>query len=606
MLLATTPPAEFSTAPSHRHRHHHRVLQILTQSATVPLPHLKQIHTKILRTAPPPHHSSETVYLYSRLLHFSALQDLIYTLQLFRQIPNPNTFIYNTLIRAYAHSKHHKKRAFSVFRELLEQESLLPDKHTFPFVLKACAFLFDLREGQQTHAQAVKRSFASDVYVSNSLIHFYASCGLPDYANKVFDKMPERSLVSWNAIIDALVQAGEFDKALRMFVEMMPSFELDGYTVQSVINACAGLGALSMGMWLHAYVLKKCEIDPKFDILVNNSLIEMYYKCGSMRMALQVLHSMPKRDVNSWNAAILGLAVHGEAERVFQHFDRMINEDKLKPNSITFLGVLSACNHRGLVNEGRRYFNLMANEYDVQPVLQHYGCLIDLLARRGYIDEALDIVSSMPVKPDDVIWRSLLDASCKQGEGIELSQEMAKRLMEGDGGGSSGGYVLLSRVFASANKWDEVGLIRKLMMDKGVGKEPGCSSVEVDGVVHEFFAGDTTHPRSKEIYQFLSWIEERVKMAGYVHDLSQAPLVGEGKGDSLRLHSERLAIAFALLNAKPGAAVPIRIFKNLRVCNDCHNFIKLVSKVLDVEIITRDRLRFHCFSNGSCSCKDFW
>nr|AYM00665.1 pentatricopeptide repeat protein [Salvia miltiorrhiza] len=570
MLLA----AELSTAP--RHRHDHRVVHILTQSATIPLPHLKQIHAKILRTSPQLHQSPESVHLYSRLLHFSALQDLIYTLQLFHNIPNPNTFIYNTLIRAYAHSKLHKNRAFSVFQELLEQETLLPDKHTFPFVLKACAHSFDLIEGKQTHAQVFKRGFASDVYVSNSLIHFYASCGLPKNASKVFDKMPERSLVSWNAIIDALVLAGEFYKALGMFVEMMASFEPDGYTVQSVINACAGLGALSMGI--------------------------------SMRMALQVLQSMLRRDVNSWNAAILGLAVHGEAERVFEHFDRMISEDKLRPNSITFVGVLSACNHRGLVDKGRRYFDLMSSEFKVEPLLQHYGCLVDLLARSGRIDEALDIVSSMPVKPDDVIWRSLLDANCKQGEGIDMSQEMAKRLMEGEGGSSSGAYVLLSRVFASANRWDEVGLIRKLMMDKGVGKEPGCSSVEVDGVVHEFFAGDTTHPQTREIYQLLRWMEERVKMAGYVHDLSQAPLVDEardGKRDSLRLHSERLAIAFALLNWKPGAA-PIRVFKNLRVCKDCHNFIKLISRVMNVEIVMRDRLRFHCFSNGSCSCLDFW
>ncbi|XP_057798581.1 pentatricopeptide repeat-containing protein At1g59720, chloroplastic/mitochondrial-like [Salvia miltiorrhiza] len=606
MLLATTLPAEPSTVQLHRHDQ--RVLHILTQSVTVPLPHLKQIHAKILRTAPQLHHTPQSVYLYSRLLYFSALQDLIYTLRLFHNIPNPNTFIYNTLIRAYAHSKLHKNRAFCVFQELLLQEALLPDKHTFPFVLKACAHSFNLIEGKQTHAQVVKRGCASDVYVSNSLIHFYASCGLPENATKVFDKMPERSLVSWNAIIDALVLAGEFYKALRMFVEMMPSFEPDGYTVQSVINACTGLGALSMGMWLHAYLLKKCEIDPKFDILVNNSLIEMYYKCGSMRMALQVLQSMRRRDVNSWNAAILGLAVHGEAERVFEHFDRMISEDKLRPNSITFVGVLSACNHRGLVNEGRRYFDLMSSKYKVEPVLQHYGCLVDLLARSGRIDEAVDIVSSMPVKPDDVIWRSLLDASCKQGEGIDMSQEMAKRLMEGERGSSSGAYVLLSRVFASANRWDEVGLIRKLMMDENDGKEPGCSSVEVDGVVHKFFAGDTTHPRSREIYQFLRWMEERVKMAGYVHDLSQAPLVDEArdrKGDSLGLHSERLAIAFALLHLKSRAA-PIRVFKNLRVCNDCHNFIKLISKVMNVEIVMRDRLRFHCFRNGSCSCLDFW
>ncbi|KAK4429936.1 Pentatricopeptide repeat-containing protein, chloroplastic/mitochondrial [Sesamum alatum] len=390
-VLVTGPPAEFSTAP--RSRHHDRLLHILTQSATVSIPQLKQIHAQILRTAPAPHHSPETLFLCSRLIHFSSLQDLTYTLQLFGQIPNPNTFIYNTLIRAYAHSKDHKKQAFPLFQELLNQESLLPDKHTFP----------------------------------------------------------------------------------------------------------------------------------------------------------------------------------------------------------------------GLAEEGRRYFDMMINEYKVEPVLQHFGCLIDLLARNGQIAEALDIVSSMPMKPDAVIWRSLLDASYKQSEGLDLSEEMARQIMAADGSESSGVYVLLSRVYASANRWNEVGLVRKLMADKGVSKEPGCSSIEINGIVHEFFAGDTTHPKTKEIYQFLDVIEEKLKLAGYVPDFSQAPLVDEaddGKGRSLRLHSERLAIAFGLLNSKPGA--PIRVFKNLRVCRDCHNFTKLISQVYNVEIIMRDRLRFHCFKNGSCSCMDFW
>lgn len=605
-VLVTASPPEVST--EHRRHHHHRILHILTQSPTFSIPQLKQIHAQILRTAPAPHQTPETVFLYSRLLHFSSLQDLVYTSRLFSQVPNPNTFIYNTLIRAFAHSKGQKREALSIFQELLNQEDLFPDKHTFPFVLKACAYLFALSEGEQTHARVLKHGFGSDAYVNNSLIHFYASCGQRESARRVFDRMPERSLVSWNVIIDALVQMREFDEALRMFVEMTKlSFEPDGYTVQSVIDACAGLGALSLGMWAHAYVLKKCEIDANFYIPVKNSLIEMYCKCGSLRMALQVFHGMNKRDVNSWNAMILGLAVHGEAERAVEYFDRMVSEEKMQPNSITFVGVLSACNHRGLVNEGLGYFDMMITEFNVEPVLQHYGCLIDLLARNGRIDEALDMVSKMPMKPDDVIWRSLLDASCRQSEGLDLSQEMVKHLIAAEGSASSEAYVLLSRVYASANRWNEVGLVRKLMTDKGLTKEPGCSSVEINGIVHEFFAGDTTHPQAKEIYQFLDVIEERLKMEGYVHDFTQAPLVDEGdngKGKSLRLHSERLAIAFGLLKSEPGSQ--IRVFKNLRICRDCHNYTKLISKIFNVEIIMRDRLRFHCFKRGSCSCMDFW
>ncbi|KAL3824187.1 hypothetical protein ACJIZ3_020216 [Penstemon smallii] len=604
-VVVSAPPAQPSAAPDHHY--HRRLRHILTQPTTVSIPHLKQIHAQILRSEPPPNHSLETLFLYSRLIHFSSLQDITYTSQLFNQIPNPNTFIYNTVIRAYAHSKNHKKQAFSLFQELLKNENLLPDKHTFPFVLKACAYLFALGEGKQAHAHVLKHGFSSDVYINNSLIHFYSSCGCSESSRKVFDKMPERSLVSWNVIIDSLVQMGEFEDAVRLFTEMNKWFEPDGYTVQSVIDACAGLGALSMGMWAHAYILKKCQIDASFDNLIQNSLVEMYSKCGSLRMAQQVFHMMRSRDVNSWNAMILGLAMHGEAERVFEHFTRMVDEDNLRPNSITFVGVLSACNHRGLVEKGRKYFDLMVKKYKIEPVLQHYGCLIDLMARSGQIEEALDVVSSMPIKPDAVIWRSLLSASSKQCEGLELTEEMARKVIEVEGSESSGAYILLSKVYATANRWNEVGLIRKLMSENGVSKEPGCSLIEINGIAHEFFAGDTTHPKTKEIYEFLKFVEKRVKLVGYVPEFSEATMVDEvdeRKGKTLRLHSERLAVAFGLLNSKPG--VPIRVFKNLRVCSDCHSFMKLISKSFNVEIIMRDRIRFHCFRNGVCSCKDFW
>ncbi|KAL2519419.1 Pentatricopeptide repeat-containing protein [Abeliophyllum distichum] len=600
-VLVNSPNAPPSTTtPNH---HYHRLFQKLTQCTTISIPHLKQIHAQILRTIPPPNN----LFLYSRLLHFSSLQDLTYTLKLFNQTPSPNTFMYNTLIRAYAHSKDHKEQAFTLFQELLEQENLFPDNHTFPFVLKACAYLFAIFEGRQAHAQLLKNGLGSDVYINNSLIHFYASCGSLEYSRKVFDEMPERSVVSWNAIIDALVQMGDFHEGLNMFVEMKKWFVPDGYTVQSVIDACAGLGALSMGMWAHAYVLRKCEFDANFDVLLNNSLVEMYSKCGSLRMAVQVFESMISRDANSWNAMILGFAMHGEVDRVFEYFSRMIDEEKLVPNSITFVGILSACNHRGLVDKGRKYFETMVNKYHIKPVLQHYGCLIDLLARNGQIDEALDIVSNMPIKPDAVIWRSILDACRKNNMGLELSKELARQIMESEGDSCSGVYVLLSRVYASANRWNEVGFIRKLMTDKGVTKEPGCSTIEINGVVHEFFAGDTSHPQTKEIYQQLDDVEERLKFVGHVPDSSQAPMVDDlddEKGNSLRLHSERLAIAFGLLNSKPG--IPIRIFKNLRVCNDCHNVTKSISRVFNVDIIVRDRIRFHHFRNGSCSCKDYW
>jgi pentatricopeptide repeat protein len=260
-----------------------------------------------------------------------------------------------------------------------------------------------------------------------------------------------------------------------------------------------------------------------------------------------------------------------------------------------------------MVNEGIMYFEIMTNEYNIEPSLVHYGCLVDLYARAGHIQEALNVVSEMPMKPDAVIWRSLLDACCKQHASVKLSEEMAKHVFESEVSVCGGAYLLLSKVYASASRWNDVGLVRKLMNDKGVSKEPGCSLIEINGVAHEFFAGDTTHPQSKDIYKFMNDIEEKLESIGYLPDYSGAPLIdeiNEGKQNTMRLHSERLAIAFGLLNSRSG--MPIRVFKNLRVCNDCHKVTKLISRIYNVEIIVRDRVRFHHFKDGSCSCMDYW
>ncbi|XWS68887.1 hypothetical protein CRYUN_Cryun04dG0132300 [Craigia yunnanensis] len=512
MALATlpSPPPQLlssksiniQNAPSFDH--HSRILFSLKQCTD--MSQLKQIHAQTLRSTSPYH--PKTLFLYSQILHFSSFLDFNYALQLFNQIENPNSFMWNTLIRACAHNVNKKEQAIRLYLEMLDKALIFPDKHTFPFVLKGCAYLFALSEGKQVHAHALKHGFGSDVYVNNSLIHFYASCGCLNLAEKVFVKMSERSLVSWNVLIEGFVQFGKFNYALNLFREMRNTFDPDGYTLQSVVGACAGLGALSLGAWAHAYLLKKCDFDFSSDVLVNNSLVDMYCKCGSLGLAQQVFDGMPKPDLTSWNHLILGFAMHGQAEAAIGCFDKMIRTESFRPNSITFVGVLCACNHKGMVSEGRLYFDMMITDYKIKPVLEHYGCLVDLLARAGFIDEALDLVSMMPMRPDAVIWRSLLDACSKKNGSVELSEELARQVVESDGDIGSGVYVLLSRVYASACRWDDVGLVRKLMTDKGVTKEPGCSSIEIDGVAHELVAGDTSHPQTKEIYQMLNVIDE--------------------------------------------------------------------------------------------------
>ncbi|KAK8950133.1 Pentatricopeptide repeat-containing protein [Platanthera guangdongensis] len=323
-------------------------------------------------------------------------------------------------------------------------------------------------------------------------------------------------------------------------------------------------------------------------------------------MARQVFDTMPERGVASWNTMILGLATHGRITECFDAFQIMIREDNLRPNSITFVAILCACNHGGLAREGLQYFSLFTDIFHIEPLLEHYGCLVDMLAHAGMINEAIDRVQSMPWKPDAVIWRSFLDACCKRKARLEFSESVAQLVIGSDAASDGGVYVLLSRVYASTNQWNDVGLVRKLMVEGGI-KEPGCSSIEMDDIVHEFVAGDTSHPKSKEIYKKLEEVEQRISSIGYEFDPMQAPMVAgkdSVKRDSLRLHSERLAMAFGLLNASPG--VPIRILKNLRVCGDCHNVAKLISQVYDVEIVLRDRLRFHYFQDGFCSCMDYW
>ncbi|CAN7016551.1 unnamed protein product [Brassica rapa subsp. trilocularis] len=600
------PPQPFSTAGNH-HRH------ILSLSETcTSMSQLKQLHAFTLRTTFPD--ETATLFLYGRILQLSSFFfDVSYAFRVFDSIhqESHSSFMWNTLIRACAHDVSRKEEALLLYRKMLGRGKSAPDKHTFPFVLKACAYIFGLSEGKQVHCHVVKHGLSGDVYVNNGLIHLYGSCGCLDLAQKVFNDMPERSLVSWNSMVDALVRAGEYDSALELFRQMQRSFEPDGYTMQSVLSACAGLGSLSLGTWAHAFLLRRCDFDVAMDVLIKNSLIEMYCKCGSLKMGEQVFKGMRKRDLASWNAMILGLATHGRADEALGCFDRMVGkEENVKPNSVTFVAVLTACNHRGMVKKGRQYFDMMVRDYAIKPALEHYGCIIDLAARAGYITEAIDMVTSMPMKPDAVIWRSLLDACCKKGASVQLSEEIATRLIETreDNQSSSGAYVLLSRVYASASRWNDVGIVRKLMTEHGIRKEPGCSSIEINGISHEFFAGDTSHPQTKQIYEHLKVIDDKLRSVGYLPDCSQAPLVDSNndgsKEYSLRLHSERLAIAFGLISLPP--RTPIRVFKNLRVCSDCHEVTKLISKVFNTEIIVRDRVRFHHFKDGSCSCSDYW
>lgn len=532
-----------------------------------------------------------------------------------------------------------------LFCEMLDHGFVRPNMFTFPSVLKACAETGRVEEGKQVHGMVVKFGLDGDEFVISNLMRMYAVCGVMEDTNslfcknivedvsrvidgkkeesnivlwnvmvdgyvrqgsfnqarKLFDEMPQRSVVSWNVMISGYAQNGNFKEAIDMFYEMqMGELPPNYVTLVSVLPAISRLGALEVGKWVHLYAEKNgIEID---DVL-GSALIDMYSKCGSIEKAIQVFGRIPRKNVITWSAMIGGLALHGRAIEALDCFQRM-NQAGIKPSDVVYIGVLSACSHAGLVQEGRELFNHMINVVGLEPRIEHYGCMVDLLGRAGFLKEAEEFIMNMPVKPDDVIWKALLGA-CKMHQNVEMGKRVAKKLM-GMTPHDSGSYVGLSNLYASLGNWEAVAGVRLKMREMDIRKDPGCSWIELDGAIHEFVVEDEFHPQAKEIHSMLEEISEKLRLLDYRPNTTQVLLNmdEEDKESALHYHSEKIAVAFGLISTSPGT--PLRIVKNLRVCEDCHASMKLISKIYKRRIVVRDRKRFHHFKNGLCSCNDYW
>ncbi|WRX25647.1 Pentatricopeptide repeat - like 10 [Theobroma cacao] len=419
-------------------------------------------------------------------------------------------------------------------------------------------------------------------------------------AKKVFYEIPERNLVAWSTMISGYAMMGSVNEAFGAFREMQKvGIVPDEVTMVSVISACAAAGALDIGRWVHAYIEKQMI---EIDIMLSTALVNMYAKCGCIEKAKELFERMPVKDQKAWSSMIVALAVHGLAEEALEAFSRM-EESKVKPNHVTFVGILAACAHSGLVSEGRRYWSSMI-ESGIEPSIEHYGCMIDLLCRASLVGEAYNFVQTMPFSPNAVIWRTLL-VGCQKNKMLHKGEIAAEQLLALEPLNTEN-YILLSNLYASVSQWEKMSHVRKMMKEKGIKGVPGCTSIEIDGFVHEFVMGDWSHPEEKEIRQVLKDIYERVSGSGHEPHISDVlhNVADEEKGTYLCEHSERLAIAYGLLKTK--APAPIRIVKNLRICSDCHEVTKIISKIYEREIIVRDRVRFHKFVNGTCSCIDYW
>lgn len=432
----------------------------------------------------------------------------------------------------------------------------------------------------------------------NLIIKTLTSDGECDVAEKVFSGMTVRDVVSWNSLIGCLVKHGRFERAIVYFRDMLRSnIEPDGYTFSSVISACAHLGVVSYSLWVHRLMTeKKIELNP----ILCGALINMYSKCGRIQTAREIFKSSSKSDVSVWNAIINGLSAHGlayDAIRIFSDMDL----ETILPDSITFAGILTACSHCGLVEEGRSYFNLMRNRYSIFPQLVHFGAMVDLLGRAGLLDEAHEMVKGMPMVPDVVIWRALLNA-CRFHKRLELGEVALANILSLN----SGDLVLMSNTYCSLARWDKAETVRNSMRQKGIHKSRGKSWVEVGGSIHHFKSGDRSHPEAKAIHRVLEGLMKFSKLSGYVPstELVLMDVCEEEKEGTLTLHSEKLAVAYGILKSGPGRE--ITVFKNLRICSDCHEWMKLISRMLRRVLLVRDRIRFHRFEGGHCSCGDYW
>jgi pentatricopeptide repeat protein len=621
------------------------------------LPEGKLVHAHIIHSGFKPN-----VYLGNTLVNmYTKCGSLADARTVLEEMRKRNAVSWTVMIAAYAKNGD-REEALKLYYQM-RKTGVQPNQFTFASVLPACCNLGALEQGKEIHLDIIKRGFLSDAFVGSALLDMYVKCGSIEDARQVFDnmlerdvvawtsmiagyarhglvdealvlfrimpernvvswtaiiagcaqhhsfgkalklfwRMPERDVVSWNAMIARCAQRGYSAEALKLFEEMkMRGVMPDSDTFSGVLLACTNLIALEQGKEIHEEIMMR---DLMSDVFLGNALVDMYAKCGSIEDAYQVFDKMPKRDVVSWTTMIAGYAMHGLVKEAIWLFEQM-QESGTTPDYVTFIGVLSACCYAGLVDAARQYFDCMSRVYHIKPVMEHYCCMIDLLGRAGRLEEALDFINKMPTAPNAIIWGSLLSA-CRIHCNVELGERVAEYIFELEPRNPTP-YLLLLNIYAGAGKWDDIDKVRTMMKDRGIKRKAGCSWIEVNKEMHTFVVGDRSHSQTQEIYAKLETLSGQMREAGYVPETKFVlnDLDNEQKDQILCHHSEKLALAFGLINTSPGT--PIRILKNLRVCGDCHSAIKFISKIVAMEIIVRDTSRFHHFKDGLCSCGDYW
>jgi len=546
-------------------------------------------------------HKEEQVLVGTALLDmYAKCKHLVYACRVFYAMPVRNEVTWSALIGGFVLCDR-MVEAFSLFKDMLAQGLCFLSPTSVASALRVCASLSDVRMGTQLHALLAKSGIHTDLTAGNSLLSMYAKAGLINETMALFDEMAVKDTVSYGALLSGFVQNGKAEEAFLVFKKMQAcNVEPDVATMVSLIPACSHLAALQHGRCSHGSVIIRGLAS---ETSICNALIDMYAKCGRIDLSRQVFDKMAARDIVSWNTMIAGYGIHGLGKEATTLFLGMKNQG-FAPDDVTFICLISACSHSGLVTEGKHWFNLMTQKHDILPRMEHYICMVDLLARGGFLDEAYQFIQSMPLKADVRVWGALLGA-CRIHKNIDLGKQVS-RMIQKLGPEGTGNFVLLSNIFSAAGRFNEAAEVRVIQKLKGFKKSPGCSWIEINGSLHAFVGGDQSHPRSPDIYQELDNIMIDIKKLGYQADTSFVlqDLEEEEKEKALLYHSEKLAIAFGILSLDEDKT--IFVTKNLRVCGDCHTTIKYMTLVRNRAIIVRDANRFHHFKNGQCSCGDFW
>ncbi|KAK7349434.1 hypothetical protein VNO77_06800 [Canavalia gladiata] len=460
-------------------------------------------------------------------------------------------------------------------------------------------------DAEKLLSQMEEERIKPDLVTWNSLVSGYSMRGHSEEALAVINRMKTLgftpNVVSWTAMISGCCQNEKYLDALQFFNQMQEeNVKPNSTTICSLLRACTGPSLLKKGEEIHCFSIRRGFVD---DIFTATALIDMYSKGGKLKAAHEIFRQIKEKALPCWNCLMMGYAIYGRGEEVMILFDNMCKTG-IRPDAITFTTLLSGCKNSGLVMEGWKYFDSMKTDYNITPTIEHYSCMVDLLGKAGFLDEALDFIQTMPLKPDASIWSALL-ASCRIHKDIKLAEIAARNLFKLEPYNSAN-YVLMMNIYSTLGRWEDVERLKDSMTSLGVKIPNVWSWTQVNQTIHVFSAEGKPHPEGGEIYFELYQLVSEMRKLGYVPDMScvYQNIDDNEKEKVLLSHTEKLAMTYGLMKTKGGS--PIRVVKNTRICQDCHTAAKYISLARNRDIFLKDGGRFHHFMDGKCSCNDRW